>query len=115
MFLTFRSGAQQPTRPTTNTCHCPPACSPKGLPAWRDAFAALGQDPFDAEAARKRLADARSLEVQARELAAAAVVEHVLAGPLHGALGIVRAAGFADAEHLQLSGGLTQLMVGTRD
>ena len=28
---------------------------------------------------------------------------------------LLRAAGFADAEHFQLSGGLTQLMVGTRD
>ncbi len=30
-------------------------------------------------------------------------------------LELLRAAGFADAEHHQLSGGLTQLMVGTRD
>jgi len=30
-------------------------------------------------------------------------------------LGMLRAAGFADAVHTQLSGGLTQLMVGTRD
>jgi len=34
--------------------------------ARRDAFEALGEDPFDANATRKRLADARTLEVQAR-------------------------------------------------
>lgn len=34
--------------------------------ARRDAFAGLGQDPFDAEAARRRLAEARALELQAR-------------------------------------------------
>jgi demethylmenaquinone methyltransferase/2-methoxy-6-polyprenyl-1,4-benzoquinol methylase len=35
--------------------------------------------------------------------------------PRHELVALLRAAGFSDAQHHQLSGGLTQLMVGTRD
>ena len=35
--------------------------------------------------------------------------------PREDLIAMLRAAGFADAEHRQLSGGLTQLLTGTRD